>query len=41
MSLNCSTVQDVTKAIAENSIEFVDLKFTDLVRSVAAFLGAG
>jgi glutamine synthetase len=30
MSLNCSTVQDVTKAIAENSIEFVDLKFTDL-----------
>lgn len=30
MSLNCSTAQDVTKAIAENSIEFVDLKFTDL-----------
>ncbi len=30
MSLNCSTVQDVTKAIAENNIEFVDLKFTDL-----------
>ena len=30
MSLNCSTVQDVTTAIAENSIEFVDLKFTDL-----------
>lgn len=30
MSLNCSTAQDVTKAIAENNIEFVDLKFTDL-----------
>ncbi len=30
MSLNCLTPQDVTKAIAENSIEFVDLKFTDL-----------
>lgn len=30
MSLNCHTVKDVTKAIAENSIEFVDLKFTDL-----------
>ena len=30
MGLNCSTVKDVTKAIEENSIEFVDLKFTDL-----------
>jgi glutamine synthetase len=33
MSLNCSTVQDVTTAIAENSIEFVDLKFTDFTVS--------
>ncbi|MBE2236941.1 MAG: type I glutamate--ammonia ligase [Caldilineaceae bacterium] len=30
MGLHCSTVKDVTKAIEENSIEFVDLKFTDL-----------
>ncbi|MFN3330887.1 MAG: type I glutamate--ammonia ligase [Caldilinea sp.] len=30
MSLNCLTPQDVTKAIAENNIEFVDIKFTDL-----------
>lgn len=30
MPLNCSTPKDVTKAIEENKIEFVDLKFTDL-----------
>ena len=30
MPLNCSTPKDVTKAIEENKIEFIDLKFTDL-----------
>jgi glutamine synthetase len=30
MALGCSTPQDVTKAIEELKIEFVDLKFTDL-----------
>ncbi len=29
MSLNCSTPEDVTKAIAENDIRHVDLRFTD------------
>jgi glutamine synthetase len=30
MALSCSTPQDVSKAIEENDIQFVDLKFTDL-----------
>jgi glutamine synthetase len=30
MALNCSTPGDVSKAIEENGIQFVDLKFTDL-----------
>ncbi|MBW7883521.1 MAG: type I glutamate--ammonia ligase [Caldilineaceae bacterium] len=30
MSLNCTTAKDVTKAIEENGIQFVDIKFTDL-----------
>jgi glutamine synthetase len=30
MALNCSTPADVTKALQEHNIQFVDLKFTDL-----------
>jgi len=31
MALNCSSPQDITKVISELNIEFVDLKFTDVV----------
>lgn len=30
MALNCSTPQEVTKALQEHKIQFIDLKFTDL-----------
>jgi len=30
MGLTCLTPKDVTAAIQENNIQFVDLKFTDL-----------
>ena len=30
MALNCSTPADVTKALSDNNIQFVDIKFTDL-----------
>ncbi len=30
MSLNCSTAAEVTKAIKEGDIQFIDIKFTDL-----------
>ena len=30
MALSCSTPQDVTKAISDLNIEFIDIKFTDL-----------
>jgi glutamine synthetase len=30
MALNCSTPQEVTKALQEHKIEFIDIKFTDL-----------
>ena len=30
MSLNCSSAADVTKAVKEGDIQFIDLKFTDL-----------
>ncbi len=30
MALNCKTVADVEKAIKENSVQFIDMKFTDV-----------
>ena len=30
MALSCSTPEDVTKALADNNVEIVDVKFTDL-----------
>ena len=30
MALNCKTVADVEKAIKENNIQFIDMKFTDV-----------
>jgi len=30
MSLGCSSPEDVTKAIANEGVQFIDVKFTDL-----------
>ena len=36
MSLNCKTPEDVAKAVTENDVRHIDLRFTDPRGKVAA-----